>query len=73
MDIPRNLREQLRYYEKQGFRALSVEPRKGSHFKIQFENISQPYFMSFHSGAARERMNTLCRLRRLAAETASRH
>lgn len=68
MEIPRPLREQLRFFEKHGFKALQIESRKGSHFKVQFENISQPYFMSSHDGSERERKNMLCRLRRLSGE-----
>ena len=67
MEVPKVLREQIKYCERHGFKAKHIEPRKGSHWKVEFEGVPQPMFMSCCAAEYRSLKNTLSRLRRFAS------
>lgn len=66
MNYPRGLREQFKRYEAEGFHVKSVEPRAGSHFKVEFEEFSEPQFLTINMGDFRAVRNNLSRFRLLA-------
>ena len=68
MSIPRVLREQLKVYEREGFHAIAVEPRSGSHFKVVFAEFSEPQILTKNAGDPRALKNNIARFRKLARE-----
>lgn len=68
MEAPRRLRGVLRELERHGFRAVSCEPRKGSHWMVTFEGIPVPQVMTSNGSDFRAMKNNVARLKRMAAE-----
>jgi hypothetical protein len=62
--VGRRLREQLRIYERDGFKATSIEQRNGSHFKVTFEGIDRAFFFTMSETDPRSYKNNLAELRR---------
>jgi hypothetical protein len=65
MNIPRVLREQLKFYESKGFHATSVEPRNGAHFMVTFAEFPQPQIISKNGSDPRALHNNVAQYRRL--------
>lgn len=68
MDIPRVLRKQIEFYEREGFTVVRVEPRAGSHFKAIFAQFSEPQILAKNCNEPRALKNNVARFRRLAKE-----
>lgn len=73
MEIPKLLREQLKFYERHGFHAASVEPREGSHMKVIFAEFSQPQIVTRSKTDWRAWRNNLSRFRNLVKEKENEH
>jgi hypothetical protein len=65
---PQKLRAQLEVYADHGFTVASLEPRKGSHYAVTFEQFSQVQFLTINVGDPRSPRNNLSRFKRLAKE-----
>lgn len=66
LKAPTALKAPLRDLERAGFRAMAAEPRKGAHWKVWFEGISQPVLMSGNGSCPRATKNMVAHLRRLS-------
>lgn len=67
MNIPRALREQVKEYEKAGFRVVACEPRSGAHFKLWFAEFpDKPQIVTTNAYDPRSLKNNISRYRRLA-------
>jgi hypothetical protein len=69
MLIPRVLRKQLQCYEAAGFTVRDVEPSRGSHFKVWFQQFSAPQFLTVNATEPRAIKNNIARFRRLCKGT----
>ena len=65
MNIPRVLRDQLKFYESKGFHAIHVEPRSGSHFLVVFAEFPQAQIISKNGSDPRALHNNIAHYRRL--------
>lgn len=65
MNIPRVLRKQLQYYEAAGFTVRDVEPSRGSHFRVWFNQFSSPQFLTINASEPRAIKNNIARFKRL--------
>lgn len=68
MNIPRALRKQIEFYEREGFTVVEIEPRAGSHFRAIFAQFSEPQILAKNCDEPRALKNNLARFRRLAKE-----
>lgn len=68
MEIPRPLREQIKFYERHGFHVVSLEYREGAHFKLTFAEFKQPQFITKNVNEPRGWKNNVSRYKRLAQE-----
>lgn len=68
MEIPRTLREQIKFYERHGFNVIDVECREGAHFKLTFAEFPQPQFVTKNVNEQRGWKNNVSRYKRLAQE-----
>lgn len=66
MEYPRMLRAQLKEYEANGFHAVLVEPRAGSHFKVVFAEFPEPQFLTKNIKCPRSLRNNIARFKKLA-------
>lgn len=66
MNIPRVLREQIKAYEREGFHAVAVEPRAGSHFKVVFAEFIEPQILTKNASDPRALKNNIARFRKLS-------
>lgn len=66
MNVPRPLREQAKQYEAKGFHIVSVEPSRGSHYKVKFAEFTEPQFLSINVSDPRAIRNNISRFRALA-------
>ncbi len=71
MTPPKVMRKLLRQYEAAGFTVRHIIPRKGSHWKVWFNEFPDPVFMTFHVDDTRALANNLAQLRRLARAASS--
>lgn len=67
MNIPRVFREQFIEYEKAGFHVRRIEPSKGSHAKVWFEEFPEQQILTKNIGDYRAIKNNIARFRALAA------
>ena len=65
MNIPRILRDQLKFYESKGFHVTSIEPRSGAHFMLTFAEFSQPQIITKNGSDPRAWHNNIAQYRRL--------
>lgn len=70
LNIPRVLREQVKFYENKGFHVTSVEPRAGSHFLLTFAELKQPQIVTKSASDPRAWLNNVANYRRLQREQA---
>ena len=68
MEIPKVLREQIKFYERHGFHVTDVENRAGAHFRVTFAEFPQPQFISKNVNEPRGWKNNIARFRNLAKE-----
>ena len=68
MEIPKMLREQIKFYERHGFHVVDVEYREGSHMKATFAEFPQPQFLTISRTDWRGWKNNIARYRRLTKE-----
>lgn len=69
MNIPRGLRDQLKFYESKGFHVTSIEPRSGSHFLVVFAEFPQAQIITRNCGSdPRAWRNNVAQYRRLQRE-----
>ena len=68
MQIPRPFRKQFEVYEKAGFHVKDLEPSRGSHAKVWFEEFTEPQMLSKNVGDPRALKNNIARFRALAAK-----
>ena len=68
MKVPQRLRKQLKEYESEGFHAVSVEHRSGSHKLVTFAEFSEPQILTVSKSDWRAFKNNLARFRRLAEQ-----
>jgi hypothetical protein len=65
MKISRRLREQFRFYERKGFRAISIEP-SGHHVKVMFEGVPRPFYLTANATDPRSYLNNVADLKKFA-------
>lgn len=65
--IPRCLRQQLKFYEKQGFTVKEVSPT-AKHWKVRFNEFPQFQIMSPNGSDSHGIWNNVSRYRRLAMQ-----
>lgn len=70
MNIPRVLREQLKFYEAKGFHAVDIEPRSGAHFLVVFAEFPQTQIITKSACDPRAWHNNVAHYRRLQRENA---
>lgn len=68
MEIPRTLREQIKFYERHGFHVIDIENRAGAHFKLTFAEFPQPQFVTKNVNEARGWKNNISRYKNLMKE-----
>jgi hypothetical protein len=68
MNIPRVLRDQLKFYEGKGFHVTSIEPRNGAHFLVVFAEFPQAQIISKNGSDPRAWHNNVAQYRRLQRE-----
>lgn len=68
LNIPRVLREQVRFYEGKGFHVTAVEPRSGSHFLLTFAELKQPQIVTQSASDPRAWLNNVANYRRIQRE-----
>ena len=68
MKLPRVYRDQFLAYEKAGFHVKEIEPSKGSHLRVTFEEFPEVQFLTMHLGCPRALKNNISRFRGLAAK-----
>lgn len=66
MEIPRKLREQIKFYERHGFHVVDMEYREGSHVKVIFAEFPGPQFLTNNVNEPRGWKNNISRYKRLA-------
>ena len=69
MDIPKALREQVKFYERHGFHVVDVESRAGAHMKLTFAEFPQPQFVTVSKTDWRGWKNNISNYKRLAQES----
>lgn len=69
MRINKRLREQLRIYERNGFKALFIEP-SSRHIKVIFEGVTRPFYLTANQTDPRSYLNTLADLRKFKVQSA---
>lgn len=61
------LRDQLRLYEREGFTVEAIE-RASRHYKVKFQQVKEPQFLTANNTDWRAYRNNICRLKRLARD-----
>lgn len=69
MSVPAALRKQFAEYERAGFHVVSAEPRAGSHWKVIFQEFTEPQFLTINSSDTHALRNNIARFRRLVRGT----
>ena len=64
--ITKQFRKQLEVYAKEGFTVKHLETAKGAHYKVWFNEFSEPQHLSTHIGEPRALKNNIARFKRLA-------
>jgi hypothetical protein len=67
--MDKRLGRQLKEYEKHGFTVKTLEPSRGSHVRVVFNEFSEPQFLTVHAGDPRALKNNIARFKRLAKES----
>ena len=65
MKIPRELREQIKFYANNGFHVTNVEPRNGAHFLLTFVEFPQKMIITISATDPRAWRNNISNYRRL--------
>jgi len=68
MKVPQRLRKQLKEYEREGFHAVSIEHRTGSHKLVTFAEFPEPQILTDCRSDWRATKNNIARFRRLAEQ-----
>lgn len=68
MQVPQRLRKQLKEYEREGFHAVSIEHRSGSHKLVTFAEFPEPQIVTSCKTDWRAFKNNISRFRRLAEQ-----
>ena len=68
MEIPKVLREQIKFYERHGFHVVDVEHREGAHMRLTFAEFPQPQIVTKSKTDPRAWRNNISRYKRLAQE-----
>ena len=66
MEIPKVLREQIKFYERHGFRVVDAEHREGAHIRLTFAEFPQPQIVTKSKSDWRAWKNNIARYKRLA-------
>lgn len=71
MKVPTKFRDQLKEYSRAGFKATSMEPRRGSHWLVVFERIG-PAILTANMSDPRAIKNNIAEFRRRDQQAAAR-
>lgn len=64
--LTKQFRKQLQFYEKEGFTVKHLENARGTHYKVWFNEFSEPQHLSTHVDEPRALKNNIARFKRLA-------
>lgn len=68
MKVSQRLRKQIKEYEREGFHAVSIENRTGSHKLVTFAEFPEPQIVTASQSDWRALKNNIARFRRLAEQ-----
>lgn len=66
MHVPKPLFKQIKLYEANGFHAVEITPRAGSHWRVRFREFTEPQFITKNGSDPRALKNNIARFKRLA-------
>ena len=68
MQVPKNLRKQIKQYEAAGFHVIDLAPAAGSHFKVNFAEFPERMVLTASALETRAIKNNIAMFKRMAKQ-----